>query len=148
LTNTSSARWIDDEKTDTSGISAKMITSYSKYKNNINKIIYYNSLIFLPSRRRIALKRILVKDNLNTRINSLEELIREGNRVSVDLNKKIKLQRKLFREGERSTIEIRSLQRVQEQFDNLIKQMIQAKMLLTGFEMGGDDAYYEEYEDK
>jgi CHASE3 domain sensor protein len=54
--------------------------------------------------------------------------------------------RKPLREGERSTIDLQALQKVQEQFDNLIKQMTKAKILLAGLEIGGDDAYYEEYE--
>jgi CHASE3 domain sensor protein len=64
-------------------------------------------------------------ENLNTRIDSL---------------------RKTLREGERSTVDLQALQKVQEQFDDLIKKMTQAKILLAGLEIGGDDAYYEEYE--
>jgi hypothetical protein len=90
------------------------------------------------------MKRILAQEDLNTRISTLRKVLREGNRLATDLNKKLSPLRKSLREGKRSTIELQSLQRVQEQFDNLIKQMIQAKMLLTGFELGGDDAYYEE----
>jgi hypothetical protein len=41
---------------------------------------------------------------------------------------------------------LQALQKVQEQFDNLIKQMTKAKILLAGLEIGGDDACYEEYE--
>jgi predicted DNA-binding antitoxin AbrB/MazE fold protein len=92
------------------------------------------------------MKRILVKDNLNTRISSLGKLIREGNRLIVDLNKKINPLKKYLREGERSVIDLQALQKVQEQFDNFIKQMIEAKVLLAGLEIGGDDAYYEDYE--
>jgi hypothetical protein len=71
------------------------------------------------------MKRVLVKENLNTRVNSL---------------------RKPLREGERSTIDLQALLKVQEQFDDLIKKMMQAKVLLAGLEIGGDDAYYSEHE--
>jgi hypothetical protein len=110
------------------------------------------------------MKRILVKENsninsprksfregkglvfdLNTKISALRKLTREGNRLAVDLNTKITSSRKPLREGERSTIDIQALQKVQEQFDGLIKQMLTAKVLLAGLEIGGDDAYYEEY---
>jgi hypothetical protein len=111
------------------------------------------------------MKRILVKENsntnsprksfregkglvfdLNTKISSLKKLLREGNRLATDLNKKINSSRKLLREEERSIIDLQALQKVQEQFDGLIKEMLTAKVLLAGLEIGGDDAYYEEYE--
>jgi hypothetical protein len=113
------------------------------------------------------MKRILVKENpntgtnsprkslregsglvfdLNTKISSLRKLLREENRLATDLNKQITSSRKTLREGERSTIDIQALQKVQEQFDGLIKEMLTAKVLLAGLEIGGDDAYYEEYE--
>jgi hypothetical protein len=110
------------------------------------------------------MKRILVKENskvnsprkslregnglvfdLNTKISSLRKLVREGNRLAAGLNKKINSPGKLFREGERSAIDIQALQKVQEQFDSLIKEMTTAKLLLSGLEIGADDAYYEEY---
>jgi hypothetical protein len=84
--------------------------------------------------------------DLNTKISSLKKLLREGNRLAADLNKKINSSRKLLREGERSAIDIQALQKVQEQFDGLIKEMLTAKVLLAGLEIGGDDAYYEKYE--
>jgi hypothetical protein len=40
---------------------------------------------------------------------------------------------------------LQALQKVQEQFDGLIKEMLTAKILLAGIETGSDDAYYEEY---
>jgi hypothetical protein len=88
-----------------------------------------------------------VKEDLNMRINTLRIFLREGNRLVLDLNKNINRKRKLFREEKRSTIELQALQKVQEQFDSLIEEMMRAKMLLTGFEMGGNDAYYEEHEE-
>jgi hypothetical protein len=112
------------------------------------------------------MKRILVKENsstginsprkslregkelvfdLNARISSLRELLREGNRLVAGLNKKISFQRKPLREEERSAIDLQALQKVQEQLDGLIKEMLTAKLLLAGLEIGGDDAYYEEY---
>jgi hypothetical protein len=111
------------------------------------------------------MKRILVKENtntprkslregnglvfdLNTKIRSLRKLLREGNRLAADLHTKITSSRKPLREGERSTIDLQALQKVQEQFDSLIKEMLTAKVLLAGLEIGGDDAYYEEYENK
>jgi CHASE3 domain sensor protein len=60
-------------------------------------------------------------------------------------NKNITSQRKPLWEGERSTIDIQALQKAQEQFDGFIKEMLTAKVLLAGLEIGGDDAYYEEY---
>jgi hypothetical protein len=84
--------------------------------------------------------------NLNIKISSLWKLLREGNRLAADLNKKIKSSRKHLREEEWSIIDIQALQKVQEQFDSLIKEMLTAKVLLAGLEIGGDDAYYEEYE--
>jgi phosphomevalonate kinase len=113
------------------------------------------------------MKRILVKENLNRRTNSLREslkegnwpaddldkrvsslrkLLREGNNLVVDLNTKIKFIKKSLREGERSTIDLQALKEVQKQFDSFIRQMIEAKVLLAGLEIGGDDAYYENYE--
>jgi hypothetical protein len=113
------------------------------------------------------MKRILVKESLNARINSLRKPFREGNGLAADLNKRLSSLRKLLREGnrlaaglgarinflrkslregERSATNLQALQEVQEQFDSLIKQMAQAKILLAGIEIGGDDAYYEEYE--
>jgi predicted DNA-binding antitoxin AbrB/MazE fold protein len=91
---------------------------------------------------------MLVKEDLNTRVRTLGKILREGNRLAVDLNKKLSPLKKLLREGERSIIDIQALQKVQEQFDSPIKQMTQAKMLLAGFEIGGDDPYYEEYENE
>jgi phosphomevalonate kinase len=132
-------------------------------KNDI-EIIF---LIFFAVKRRAIMKRILVKENsnarknsprislregkglvfdLNTKISSLRKLLREGNRLTTDLNKKINSSRRHLREEERSIIDIQALQKVQEQFDSLIKEMLTTKVLLAGFEIGGDDAYYEEYE--
>jgi predicted RNase H-like nuclease (RuvC/YqgF family) len=110
------------------------------------------------------MKRILVKENtgtnsprkslkegkglifdLNTRISSLRRLLREGNGIASDLNKKISSQRKSLREEERPAIDIQALQKVQEQFDSLIKEMLTAKVLLAGIEVGSDDVYYEKY---
>jgi SMC interacting uncharacterized protein involved in chromosome segregation len=85
-------------------------------------------------------------DDLNTRVSSLRKLVREGNRMAVDLNKRSSFLKKSLREGERSTIDLEALQKVQEQFDGFIRQMIEAKVLLAGLEIGGDDAYYEDYE--
>jgi hypothetical protein len=92
------------------------------------------------------MKRILVIENSTKGTNSPRKSLREGNRLAADLNTKICSPRKPLREEERSTIDIQALQKVQEQFDGLIKEMMTAKVLLAGLEIGGDDAYYEEYE--
>jgi hypothetical protein len=86
--------------------------------------------------------------DLNTKISSLRKLLREGNRLATDLNTKINSSRKPLREGERSILELQALQKIQEQFDSLIKEMLTAKVLLGGLEIGGDDAYYEKYENE
>jgi hypothetical protein len=92
------------------------------------------------------MKRTIVKESLDTRIRSLGKLVREGNRMAVDLNRRMGFLKKSLREGERSLIGLEALQKVQEQFDGFIRQMIEAKVLLAGLEIGGDDAYYEDYE--
>jgi hypothetical protein len=113
------------------------------------------------------MKRILIKENsntrassprkslregnglafdLNTKTSSLIKLLREGNRLAADLNTKINSSKKHLREEERSAIDLQALQKIKEQFDGLIKEMLKAKVLLVGLAIGGDDAYYEEYE--
>jgi hypothetical protein len=68
------------------------------------------------------MKRKLVKENLNTRINSLRKPLREGNRSAVDL---------------------KALKDVQSQFDNLIGLMTNTKLLLAELAIGGDEVWAE-----
>jgi hypothetical protein len=110
------------------------------------------------------MKRILVKENaginsprksllegsglvfdLNTKISSLRKLLRESIRLAGDLNKKINSSRRPLREEERSVLDLQALQKVQEQFDSLIKEMLTAKVLLAGIGTGSDDVCYEKY---
>jgi hypothetical protein len=88
------------------------------------------------------MKRILVKEGLNARTNSLGKLLREDSGLTADLNKRIIFLRKSLREGERSEQDIEALKDIQNQFDCLIGQMMKNKLLLAGYEIGGDDAYY------
>jgi hypothetical protein len=78
------------------------------------------------------MKRILVKENLNTRIGSLRKLIREGNRLAVDLNKRISFLGKSLREGERSETDLEALHVVQTQIDSLIEELIATKVTIAG----------------
>lgn len=110
------------------------------------------------------MKRILVKENLNTRISSLRKSLREGNRLAVALNKKIDTLKKLFREGnrlatdlnkklsplrkslregDRSEVDLKALKEVQNQIDNLIGLMTNTKLLLAELAIGGDEAWAE-----
>jgi ADP-dependent phosphofructokinase/glucokinase len=89
------------------------------------------------------MKRKLVKENLNTRLNSLRKQLREGNGLVVGLNKKIDALRKLFREGNRSTVDLKALKDVQSQFDNLIGLMTNTKLLLAELAIGGDEVWAE-----
>jgi phosphomevalonate kinase len=87
------------------------------------------------------MKRILVKENLNTRISSLRKLFREGNRLATDLNKRIHSLRKPLREGERSETDLEALYVVQTQLDSLIEELIATKVTIAGLSIGGDDVY-------
>jgi hypothetical protein len=55
-------------------------------------------------------------------------------------NKQNKLTRR-FREGERTTTDLQALREVQDQFDSLIERMLEAKLMLAGLAIGGDEAY-------
>jgi hypothetical protein len=87
------------------------------------------------------MKRILVKDNLNTKISSLRKLLREGNRLAVDLNKRIKLPRKPLREGERSETDLEALHVIQTRLDSLIEELIATKVTIAGLSIEGDTVY-------
>jgi Mg2+ and Co2+ transporter CorA len=100
--------------------------------------LYINKLHFGEEK---SMKRILVKENLNTRISSLRKLLREGNRLAVDLKKRINFLRKSLREGERSETDLEALHDVQTQVDSLIEELISTKAILAGLAIGGDDVY-------
>jgi hypothetical protein len=68
------------------------------------------------------MKRKLVKENLNTRINS---------------------PRKSLREGDRSAVDLKALKDVQASFDNLIGLMTNTKLLLAELSIGGDEVWAE-----
>jgi hypothetical protein len=91
------------------------------------------------------MKRILVKENPYGGINSPTKSLREGNGLATDLNKRINSSRRPLREEERSMIDLQALEKVQEQFDSLIKEMLTAKISLAGIGVGSDDVYYEKY---
>jgi hypothetical protein len=48
---------------------------------------------------------------------------------------------KRFREGERSAIDLQALQKIQDQFDALIENMMDAKLLLAGLAIGGNEVW-------
>jgi hypothetical protein len=81
----------------------------------------------LPSRRRIAMKRILIRE-------------KQGNKA----NKKINSLKKYLREGGRTEIDLQTLREVQNQFDALIQEMASAKLLLASLAIGYDDVSYHE----
>jgi hypothetical protein len=85
------------------------------------------------------MKRILVKESLNTRISCLRKLFREGNRMATDLNRRLSFLGKLFREGERSEMDLQALHDVQTQIDSLIEELMTAKITLAGLSIGADD---------
>jgi hypothetical protein len=98
------------------------------------------SFIFYD-KRRIDMKRILVEENLNTRINTLRKLFREGGRLATDLNKRINFLGKSLREGKRSETDLEALHDVQTQIGSLIEELISTKLTITGLSIGGDDVY-------
>jgi hypothetical protein len=78
-------------------------------------------LIYLSTKEK-NMKRKLVKEDLNARLNSLRKQLREGNRSAVDL---------------------RALKEVQGQIDNLIGLMTNTKLLLAELAIGGDEVWAE-----
>jgi hypothetical protein len=85
------------------------------------------------------MKRILVKENLNTRISCLRKLFREGTRLATDLNKRLIFLGKSLREGTRSEMDLMALHDVQTQIDSLIEELMTAKLTLAGLSIGADD---------
>jgi hypothetical protein len=63
------------------------------------------------------------------------------------VNARIKSLKKRFREGGRTEVDLKALQEVQDQFDNLIKDMTSAKLLLAGLAIGANEVSSEEVEE-
>jgi hypothetical protein len=60
--------------------------------------------------------------------------------------KRINYLKKRFREEKRTEVDLEALREVQDQFDTLIKDMESDKLLLASLAIGYDEAFYHEDE--